>query len=258
MDDGAARAASSDALRERYEAEGLATERYESTSYWDRRYHRRRFDHVSRHVGELLLPGDRFLDVGCGTGEYLRLAAAIDGVDAVGVDLSESYARRAAGRWGQAATHAVVGSATRLPLPDRSCDVVLCSEVIEHVPPELGAACVRELTRVCRRAVVLTTPNVDAAIRRVARRAAPGRVDALDREVGHVNLLSVRDLRALVAATSWVEERMEVHHVVPPLLGELPVSVSPRLGVVADRAERVGDRWFPSGGNSVILTLRPR
>jgi len=57
----------------------------------------------------------------------------------------------------------VVGSATRLPFPDGSFPIVVCSDVIEHIPPSQRPGFLRELLRVARSKVILAFPSGDAA-----------------------------------------------------------------------------------------------
>lgn len=94
-----------------------------------------------RHVA--LRPGQRVLDVACGTGIVTRLAALIlaDGGSIVGVDLSGDMldvARRnvpvAAARveWHQV-------DAASLPFPDAEFDVVLCQQGLQFLPDKPAA-----------------------------------------------------------------------------------------------------------------------
>lgn len=57
----------------------------------------------------------------------------------------------------------VAASAEALPFPSRSFDVVVCSDLMEHLPTHLRSACVRELTRVARNAVIIGFPAGEAA-----------------------------------------------------------------------------------------------
>jgi ubiquinone/menaquinone biosynthesis C-methylase UbiE len=91
-----------------------------------------------------LTPGQRVLDLGCGEGRHVIAACALDGVDAVGVDLSLDDLATARQRM-QAfdATDngpdtplfaLLAGDALRLPFADATFDAVICSEVLEHIP----------------------------------------------------------------------------------------------------------------------------
>jgi len=110
--------------------------------------------------GELLNSGDingkRFLEVGCGLGFFsqkaVELGAKVTGVD-VGARLVKKNRKKIPkGRF-------LVASASDLPFSDNSFDVVLCTEVIEHVEDQDRA--VKELVRVLKEGgvLVVTTPN---------------------------------------------------------------------------------------------------
>src|SRR5690606_9067491 len=112
-------------------------------------------------------PGDRILEVGCGAGHVLAL---FDG-ERTGVDLSPAMLDRARARLGRR-VRLVRGSALDLPLADDSFDVVLCTEVLEHVP-DPGRA-VAELLRVAAPGarVIVSIPNernIDRAKRAIMR-----------------------------------------------------------------------------------------
>jgi SAM-dependent methyltransferase len=90
-----------------------------------------------------LTPGQRVLDLGCGEGRHVIAACALDGVDAVGVDLSLDDLATARQRMQAFATDngpdtplfaLLAGDALRLPFADATFDAVICSEVLEHIP----------------------------------------------------------------------------------------------------------------------------
>ena len=83
---------------------------------------------AAAHAGRL-----RVLDVGCGDKPYQSLFAP-HAAEYVGVDVGENL------------NADLVGAAERLPVPDASFDVVLCTQVLEHCDDP--AAVVRELRRV--------------------------------------------------------------------------------------------------------------
>jgi SAM-dependent methyltransferase len=105
-----------------------------------------------------LRTGDTMLDLGCGFGrhafEAARRGAVVIALDA-GTDEVEGVqnmfgAMVAAGELSgeTSRTATVQGDALHLPFPDATFDRVICSEVLEHIPDDLGA--MRELTRVLR------------------------------------------------------------------------------------------------------------
>lgn len=79
---------------------------------------------------------------------------------------------------------AVVGDASRLTFDDDAFDVVLCAEVLEHIPPPLlGQAC-QEIARVTRRVAIVGVPyREDLRVGRTLCRACGVR----NPPWGHVN-----------------------------------------------------------------------
>ena len=78
------------------------------------------------------LASKRLLDAGCGTGRRMRQAGA---ALAVGIDLSPEMLAAGADEGPMPAdTQAAVADVRRLPLPDRSFDVVWCRLVMGHLP----------------------------------------------------------------------------------------------------------------------------
>lgn len=86
----------------------------------------------------------RFLDLGCGTGEF---AGEFPAGRYVGFDLSLGYLRFAArNRPGSY----LAGSGDALPLADASFDAALILGVLHHLPDEVARAAMAELARVLR------------------------------------------------------------------------------------------------------------
>lgn len=84
------------------------------------------------------------LDVGCGTGEGMRWA--IDqGLDVYGIDFAD--AREAWKNWG-VEDRCQIAPANNIPYPDESFDLVVCLDVLEHIPEEDVLDVLKEMRRV--------------------------------------------------------------------------------------------------------------
>ncbi len=94
---------------------------------YDNRYDRKRgkfyHAHISERVLEGIPPGKIILDLGCGTGLFLKTYEERDGCG-IGLDLSREMIRRA--RWRCGESEFFVGNAEVLPFRDESFDAV-CS-----------------------------------------------------------------------------------------------------------------------------------
>lgn len=131
---------------------------------------------------------DSCLDVGGGEGYMSHVIRERFGARVVSADLSAEACARAQDLFG---VDAVAVDSGRLPFPDKSFDVVLCSEVVEHV--EFAVETLLELERVARVAVVLTTEEFQSdraaiALELSRRNGYPH---------GERNFLHPDDLRAL-------------------------------------------------------------
>jgi SAM-dependent methyltransferase len=121
------------------------------------------------------------VDVGCGSGHLLRaLADRTPGARFVGVDYSKNAIRRARGLLPEAQW--LVGDAYAPPLEEQSFDLVLCTEVLEHLerPRDALDALARLSTGDGR--VIITVPDGE-----------------LDDWEGHVNFWSEGDFASFLA-----------------------------------------------------------
>ncbi len=143
-------------------------------------------------------PGDRVLDAGCGNGRHTCEIFRTLGADVVGVDLNREDLIKTAFVLerldGNGASWAVSqADATRLPFRDNAFDVVICSEVLEHIPANRAA--IAELVRVLKpgKNMVVSVP-----------RFLPERIcwalssDYHNEPGGHIRIYTKRELLSLL------------------------------------------------------------
>lgn len=107
----------------------------ESFFHWNRQ---RAMRNLIRRYGR----GNRYLDLGCGTGLILRHLPP----GSVGLDINPRNLRLARRYAPQA--HLVLGDAEGIPLGANTFSTVICTEVLEHLPDP--AATVREIKRILK------------------------------------------------------------------------------------------------------------
>lgn len=149
-------------------------------------------------------PDARILDVGCGSGRHTARAHELPGVFIVGVDLNTDDLRQARARLelhdslgahGGGAWELLAGDVIRLPFRRDCFDLVICSEVLEHIHAHRAA--VAELIRVLK-------PGGDLVVS-VPRRL-PERIcwalsdDYAHEEGGHVRIYKKKELLRLLAS----------------------------------------------------------
>lgn len=133
-------------------------------SEWDLWWHRARMINVMKLLGSV---SGTFLEVGCAEGLYIKFYSEIhDSTDTiVGLDLASNYVKKAKKRCPSALW--VVGDVQNLPFKRESFDVVLCTEVLEHLPnPKAGF---HEICRVSRNLILVTVPGFHSPLFYVAR-----------------------------------------------------------------------------------------
>jgi 2-polyprenyl-3-methyl-5-hydroxy-6-metoxy-1,4-benzoquinol methylase len=143
-------------------------ENINTLAYWDDRHSRA--DHawnpedIVAQIARFLRPRDIVLDVGVGSAVILRgLHALVRPLGFMGCDMSPVAIRklRKARGLGLQFTRLFVHD-VRQPLPGPLADVVICTELLEHL--EDPAAALANLVELARRTVVVSIP-VDGSIR---------------------------------------------------------------------------------------------
>ena len=94
-----------------------------------------------------ILPGARFLDVGCGTGRWVRRYAEL-GFSPVGVDATFGMLRIACSH--HTNVPLAVGLAQSLPFSDSVFDCLSDVTVVQHIPYDVQSTALREMVRVLR------------------------------------------------------------------------------------------------------------
>lgn len=187
----------------------LLKQAYDAAYYrpWEDQAHlreiiwRQRMDRVAT-----LGPPGRLLDVGCGTGIFLRLAKR-HGWEVAGTEISHAGAEAAK------AEEATVreGEIWEAEFPAASFDLVTCWHVIEHVSDPRRF--LEEIYRILRPGgwLVLATPNLHDYVFRAAYTAARGRpprfYEPNEREV-HLFVFSAETLQRLVASVGFTGVRV--------------------------------------------------
>ncbi|MEV4241607.1 methyltransferase domain-containing protein [Nocardia sp. NPDC049737] len=106
---------------------------------------------VYRRLAELsgAGPGDRVLDIGCGTGYLTRRLASV-AATVVGLDPSAAVLERARRITAEPNCTYTVGVAESLTAEDDSFDVVANCLMLHHLPEDLRATALTEMRRVLR------------------------------------------------------------------------------------------------------------
>lgn len=100
-----------------------------------------------------LVPPDcaSVLDVGCGDGRVTNLLTSRC-ARVVGLDVSTEALRHLT-------ASGVLGTIERLPFPDKTFDLVLSSEVLEHLPYAVYLQALEEIGRCAEKYILITVPN---------------------------------------------------------------------------------------------------
>jgi len=168
--------------------------------------------------------GDRVLEVGVGCGVFTEALSAA-GRKVTAVDINPAFLDNVAGL-DAVATH--LKDAT-LPLDLGEHDLAICSEVLEHVPPEGSQAMLDALFGALRPGgtLVLTTPQRYASVELVARLFRFKPILALARklygsadELGHINLLTAGQLAEQIEKAGFKPQKTRRFGFYLPVIAE--------------------------------------
>jgi len=158
-------------------------------------------------IGELVEPGARVLDLGCGEGELLEWLARNRGVKGRGIEIAGPRVQRAIAR-GVTVYQGDI-DAGLADYPGGSFDYVILSQTLQETRRPLGV--LQEMLRVGRHAIV-TFPNYghwSVRLRLLFGGRAP-RTRCLPYswyDSPNLHFLTIKDFEELVRAQTWTVER---------------------------------------------------
>ncbi|MBN1153672.1 class I SAM-dependent methyltransferase [candidate division KSB1 bacterium] len=94
------------------------------------------------------------LDLGCGNGEIINRIISKDKMTC-GLDISLEALKCVN-------TIKVLGRINSLPFKDQCFDLVICCEVLEHLPFDVYAEALKEIERIAAKYIIITVPNHEA------------------------------------------------------------------------------------------------
>ena len=163
-----------------------------------------------------LSPHHKVLDVGCGEGRHSISAYIETGAQVTGVDLSATDLETAKNRLkenleyldqqpeGEGYCEFQEGDATSLPFEDASFDVVICSEVLEHIPDY--SKVLAEINRVLKPNGIMAISVPRAWPEAICWRLSKAYYQA---EGGHIRIFNAQQLLSEVEDIGW--ERFARH-----------------------------------------------
>ena len=149
-------------------------------------------------------PGDRVLDIGCGEGRHTIRACQESDAVCIGADFGYDNLVTTKGKlefhqaiddlacrdWGLSAMDITV-----LPFKDESFDVVLCSEVLEHIPDDIQA--ISELIRIVKPGKTLAVSVPRAWPEKICWQLSDEYFNA---NMGHVRIYSKKEIIGKIEA----------------------------------------------------------
>ncbi len=153
-----------------------------------------RYQKLAEEIRANSKPEDMILDVGCGEGKIWQL---FPGLDITGLDISEENLKKA-GKY----LKPVKGPAEKLPFKDQSFDLVIASEILEHlIAPE---KVLQEIDRVLKPEglAIVTYPNTGGLQFRMSLLFC-GRNPSLNypENILHIRFFSLLDFKQMIKKT---------------------------------------------------------
>ncbi|MGC1310348.1 MAG: class I SAM-dependent methyltransferase [Phormidesmis sp.] len=206
-----------------------------------------------------ILPADvrTLLDLGCGNGLLTNQLPAR--LEVVGFDRSHQALK-------QVKTKTVQGDISQLPFADGAFDLVMCNDVLEHLPIATRQQALDEMTRVAAKYVIITVPFLENLNQGLTR---CGRCDRFYHVNHHLSAFDLADSRQFLSGRSEQQasefedsDRSRWQCTRQVLTGDTWVS-EPPVSVVLKRLNEV--EWSvanaplcPHCGSAEVADLRPQ
>jgi len=122
------------------------------------------YEHWSRYMlASKFTQGKKVLDIACGTG-YGSFLLSENSQEVIGMDISTESVDYANQKFIKENLSFKQASAAEIPLPDKSMDVIVSYETIEHVDEETQHKAMKEFARVLKNdgVLIISTPSKDS------------------------------------------------------------------------------------------------
>jgi len=156
------------------------------------------------------------LDVGCGDGYHLFVFNTInkvtENVRFYGIDTSKwrvEFASHVCRELDFRNIYFLVGSAETLPFPDCRFDIVLCSDVVEHLSH--SERCFIEMVRILKPGgiAIVTTPNATSRIQWIIRLLNKHKIQKGAEDNDHISLKGVHDWIDIARAAGFIVSKVK-------------------------------------------------
>jgi len=200
-----------------------------------------------------LPPSPKVLDIGSGNGRISRFLANrfdyVISIDIVSTNMMQYVLNECS--W----IRFCLAALPELPYPDHSFDLIVCSEVLEHLEPSLQPLAINEIGRLVApgKCVILSTPNPRSLCEIIRRQGAMikrGKVNRIGQLVEHP--ITPHTLRSILENEFIIEKQVGSYYLFYPLT---------RLARTFSSLYRISDRirnrgWLTSRGLYQYYALR--
>jgi 2-polyprenyl-3-methyl-5-hydroxy-6-metoxy-1,4-benzoquinol methylase len=183
-------------------------------------------------------PGDRVLDIGCGSGVIANVLASM-GAITTGIDANASAVEYARRTFKRPDLDFRLGLVEEIDIPDGTVDGTYCLELVEHIYEHQARQLFSTIHRLSRPGgtLTVTTPNYRGTWPFVERALDTLRlVPRLEGEQ-HVTRFTRQRLQQLLEVTGWRIEVLTTFSTVAPFLSVLGWSLAERVALIEDRLD---------------------